>query len=103
MELKDFIAETIKHVTDGVLEGNNYVIEKSKSEEGVRSGYITIDFDIGITTNKEDKDDIGGKISVVEIFNVGASKSNISSTTNQNRIKFNVLVNIKTNNIPMVI
>jgi len=103
MELKEFIAETIKHVTDGVLEGNAYVIDKNKSDEGVRSGYVDIDFDIAITTNKEDKGDLGGKISVVEIFSAGGTKSKTSSTSNQNRIKFNVLVNIKTNDIPIVI
>ncbi len=103
MELKEFIAETIKHVTDGVLEGDEYVKEKSKSKEGVRQRYTSIEFDIAITTNKEDKDDIGGKISVVEIFNAGASKSKISSTFNQNRIKFSLDLNIKTNDIPIVI
>ena len=101
MELKEFIAETIKHITDGLLEGDEYVKEKSKSKEGVRQRYTSIEFDIAITTNKEDKDDIGGKISVVEIFNAGASQSTISSISNQNRIKFSIDINIKTNDSPI--
>lgn len=103
MELKEFIAETIKHVTDGVFQGNDYVIQRNKSDEGVKSGYINIQFDIAVATNKEDKSDLGGKISVVEIFNAGVSKSNTSSSLSQNRIMFDVVVNVKTNDIPIVI
>lgn len=97
MELKDFISNTIKQITDGILEGNQYVKEESGSEEGIRNGYTKIDFDIAVTSNEENKDDLGGKISVVQVFNVGASTSKSSSTLNQNRIKFDVMASIKTN------
>lgn len=96
MELKDFISETIKQITDGILEGSSYVKEKSNSTEGVRNEYTKIDFDIAITTNENNKDDLSGKISVVQVFNVGASSSKFASTTSQNRIKFQVLAHIKT-------
>ncbi|SRR5690554_171602 len=101
MELKEFISETIKNITDGVLEGNDYVKERSKSKEGVRSGYVNIDFDIAITTSEEGKGEIGGKISVVEVFNAGGSKSKTSYSSNQNRVQFSVHVNIKTNDLPL--
>lgn len=96
MELKDFITETLKQITDGILEGSNYVREKSKSTEGVRDQYTKVDFDIAVTTNEEEKDKIGGKVSVVQIFNAGASSENTNKTSNYNRIKFNLLVHVKT-------
>lgn len=96
MELKDFISETIKQITDGILEGSSYVKERSKSSEGVSDGYTKIDFDIAITTNEENKDDFGGKVSVVQVFSAGGSTSKLASTLSQNRIKFQVLAHIKT-------
>jgi len=96
MELKDFISETIKQITDGILEGNLYVKEKSNSSEGIRDQYTKIDFDIAISTNEENKNDVGGKVTVVQVFNARASSSTASTTTNQNRIKFEVLAAINT-------
>lgn len=96
MELKDFISETIKQITDGILDGSSYVKEKSKSSEGIRDQYTKIDFDIAITTNEENKDDLGGKVSVVQVFSAGASKSKSASTSSQNRIRFEVLAHVKT-------
>ncbi len=96
MELKDFISETIKQITDGILEGNSYIKEKSNSGEGIRDQYTKIDFDIAITTNEENKDDVGGKVSVVQVFSAGGSTSKSASTSSQNRIKFDVLAYIKT-------
>ncbi len=96
MELKDFISETIKQITDGILEGNSYVKEKSNSSEGVRNQYTKIDFDIAITSNEENKDDLGGKVSVVQVFSAGASTTKSASTSSQNRIKFEVLAAINT-------
>ena len=95
MELKDFISETIKQITDGVLEGSSYVKLKSNSS-GIKDQYTKIDFDIAITTNEENKDDLGGKVSVVQVFSAGASTSKSASTSSQNRIKFEVLAHIKT-------
>ena len=97
MELKDFISETIKQITDGILEGNTHVKEKSNSSEGIKNGYTTIDFDIAVTTNEGNKDDLGGKVSVVQIFSAGASTSKSTSISSQNRIKFQVMAHIKTN------
>jgi hypothetical protein len=96
MELKDFISGTIKEITDGILEGDKYVKDKSKNSEGVRSQYTKINFDVGVTTNEEEKGSIGGKVSVIQIFNVGASTENASKVSNFNRIQFELLINVKT-------
>lgn len=96
MELKEFIAETIKHVTDGILEGNTYIKKKSNSSEGIRSDYTKINFDIAITSNEENKGELGGKVSVVQVLNIGASNSKLTSTSSHNRIQFEVLALVKT-------
>jgi len=96
MELKYIISETIKQITDGILEGSSYVKEKSNSTEGIRDQYTKIDFDIAITTNEEKKGDLGGKVSVVQVFSAGASTSKSASTSSENRIKFEVLAHINT-------
>lgn len=96
MELKDFISETIKQIADGILEGNSYIKKKSNIDEGIRDQYTKIDFDIAITTNEENKDNLGGKVSVVQVFSAGASTSKSASTSSQNRIQFEILAHIKT-------
>lgn len=96
MELKDFIAGTIMQITDGILEGDKYVKEKARTGEGVRSQYTTVKFDIGVTINEEHKDEFGGKVSVVQVLNIGGSKSKLSNSTNENRIQFDLLINVKT-------
>lgn len=96
MELKDFISETIKQIADGIWEGNSYLKTKSGSSEGIKSQYTKIDFDIAVSSNEQNKDDIGGKISVIQVFNARASTSKSASTYNENRIKFEVLAHIKT-------
>lgn len=97
MELKEFIAETVKQITDGMLEGSEYVKEKSGSEEGIQSCYTEVSFDVAVTTRDEDKNNLGGKVSVVQVFNAGASSENLSATSNQTRIQFSILLNVKTN------
>jgi len=96
MELKDFIAGTIKQVTDGILEGDKYVKEKANTSEGVRSQYTTVKFDVGVSVNEEHKDEYGGKVSVVQVLNIGGSKSKLSNSTSENRIQFEILINVKT-------
>lgn len=96
MELKDFISGTIKQITDGILEGDKYIKAESKTTEGVRSQYTKINFDIGVTNNEEHKGEFGGKISVVQVFNVGGNTSKNINTSNQNRIQFEIFINVKT-------
>ncbi|RED22456.1 hypothetical protein BD847_3085 [Flavobacterium cutihirudinis] len=94
MELKEFISESIKQITDGLIEGHNYIKQKSPTSEGVENGYRKIHFDIGVQSNEGNKDDIGGKITVSQIFQVGGKTESSSSTINTNRIQFDVLIAI---------
>lgn len=94
MELKDFISESIKQITDGLLEGNRYIKEKAPSSDGVRNDYRKINFDIGVQSSEGNKGDVGGKITVANIFQAGAKTESNSSIINTNRIQFDVLIHI---------
>ena len=97
MELKDFISESIKQIADGLIEGHQYIKEKSPGSEGVSSGNKRINFDIGVQSSEGNKDDAGGKITVAQIFQIGGNSESSSSIINTNRIQFNVDVHVKHN------
>lgn len=94
MELKEFISESIKQITDGLIDGHNYIKEKSPQSEGIRSDYRKIHFDIGVQSNEGNKGEIGGKITVAQIFQAGGKTENSASIINTNRIQFEVLLAI---------
>jgi hypothetical protein len=96
MELKEFISNTIAQITDGILEGDKYVKEKTGGTEGVRSQYTEVNFDVAVSTHDEEKNELGGKISVVQLFNVGGSSTESNKNSNHNRIQFEILVNVET-------
>ncbi|QDW21821.1 hypothetical protein [Flavobacterium sp. KBS0721] len=94
MELKDFISESIKQITDGLIEGHKYIKEKSPVSEGVRNSTKVIKFDIGVQSSEGSKDDVGGKITVAQIFQVGGKSESNASLINTNRIQFEILLGI---------
>lgn len=96
MELKKFVAETIKQITDGLIEGNDYIIEKTKDSEGVRGDYKKVNFDVAVTTNESGKDNIGGGIFVAQIFKAGASSELSNFTSNTSRVQFEVSIHVST-------
>src|SRR5690606_38686378 len=95
MELKEFVAESIKQIVDGLVEANEYILEKTNSSEGVRSDYKKINFDVAVTTNEGEKDKLGGGIFIAQVFKAGVSSELTSVTSNTSRINFEVLVNTK--------
>ncbi len=97
MELKEFIAETIKQIADGLVEGSNHIKNSYVGSEGVESGYKTIKFDVAITTIEEDKVGAGGKIAIAQVFSIGANGENSSKATNYNRVQFETFIQVKTN------
>lgn len=94
MELKEFISESIKQITDGLIEGHDYIKKKSPRSDGIENGYRKIHFDIGVQSSEGSTDDIGGKITVAQIFQVGGKSESNISTINTNRIQFDVLIAI---------
>ncbi len=94
MELKEFVSNTIKQIADGLQEANTYI--KEKGGEGVENGYKRITFDVAVTTTDEDKNGIGGKITVAKIFNAGADSETLSNKTQYSRVEFNTLIHVNT-------
>jgi len=94
MELKEFISESIKQITDGLVEGHKYIKGKSPKSEGISNGYRKINFDIGVQSSEGDKADVGAKITVAQVFQVGGKTESNSSIINTNRIQFDVLISI---------
>lgn len=94
MDLKEFISESIKQITDGLIESHDYIKNKSAESEGVESGYRRINFDIAVQSKEGNQNDVGGKITVAQIFQVGAKSGTNSFTQNVNRIQFDVLIHI---------
>lgn len=96
MELNEFISQTIKQITDGLIEGSQYIKEKSSGSEGVRDDYTRVNFDVAVTTNEGEKDKIGGKVSVAQIFSAGGSTESSNTTSNSSRIQFDILIHVRT-------
>ena len=94
MELKQFVSETIKQITDGLLDGDKYIKEKYNGI-GLRNQSTKVRFDVAVTTNEEEKTDLGGKINVVKVFSAGASNESINKTSNYSRVEFEIFMNVK--------
>lgn len=94
MELKDFISESIKQITDGLIEGHQYIKEKTSDSDGVRDEYKKINFDIGVQSSEGNKGGAGGKITVAQVFQVGGNTESNSSIINTNRIRFDVNIHV---------
>ena len=106
MKLKDFVAETLKEIVDGVLEAQDYYIDKGgsvnskditfKSDQGVmmydRETYQPaqlIEFDVAITATEgtETKGGIGVFVGAIGLGSQGKSDTSNSSSS---RIKFSI-------------
>jgi len=96
MELKDFIAQTIKQVAEGVAEGHKYVVDNQLAT-GVDDGKATtIVFDVAVLTDEESKSGGSGKIAVASVLHAVGGKEVSLKNTNQSRIQFNLNVYLKT-------
>lgn len=95
MELKVFVAQTIKEVIEGIVEAQRQIIP---SLDFANDGYIQIghdtrmediEFDISVTSSESSGDEkkAGVFIKVVDVGVKNNSSNNISST---NRIKFKI-------------
>jgi hypothetical protein len=91
MELKTFIEETIKAVTDGIRAGDKH-IKQATGQDDVRftGTAMAVTFDIGVSVNNAERGSVGAGIKVVEIFNAGGNTESEKSSTLSNRIQFTV-------------
>lgn len=95
MELKDFISQTMVQITDGITSGNKYLQSTEKKGE-IDQGYMRVNFDVAVSVSEESQNDKGGKITVVNLFQGGASKSDTAKTSSESRIQFSILMSVNT-------
>jgi hypothetical protein len=95
MELKEFIAETIKQIAEGTEEGDAY-IKNNKSGIGIMRSLdgIPVKFDIAVTSGTEKASEIGGKITVANVFSAGGKKGNKEANSNFSRIQFELILRL---------
>jgi len=55
MELRDFIKETIIQITDGIIEGNEYIVKNDFGSGVSDSKGKEVNFDIAVNTDEEEK------------------------------------------------
>lgn len=94
MELKEFIKQTIIQITDGLVEGHKYVDENDFGSGISDSSGKEISFDVAVTSNDEETTGIGGKISIANVFNVGAKGESTTKATNVSRIQFKTYLHL---------
>lgn len=94
MELKEFIATTIKQVVEGVVDAQDYMSKERinavvNAQRGARIDK-TIEFDIAVTVNESSSTSAGGGITVASIINAGGKKQVESMEQSISRVKFSV-------------
>ena len=106
MKLKDFVAETLKEIVDGVVEAQTHYTEKGgsvnsknltfRTDQGLQMWDVdsgqpaqSVDFDVAVTTveGAETKGGIGVFVGAVGVGSQGKSDA---SNTSSSRIKFSV-------------
>lgn len=93
MELREFIAEALLSITQGVEDANKQIqrfeLSGSKHEKGA-SGEI-VEFDIALQVDKSSRQGASGKIGISAV-GIGGQIEATSSSQNQHRLKFRVFV-----------
>jgi hypothetical protein len=107
MDLKDFVADVISQITDGVIEAINRhdlknipgrvnpAFQGPGGEYDYKRGVQNIDFDISVTVSAKKEASGGFKVSVL---NLGGAKSHEDTTTN--KIKFTIPVSLPHHSVP---
>ena len=101
MDLKDFVADVISQIQDGVTEairrhderGTVGRINPKFSQDDWKDLVQKIDFDIAITTSGKISGEGGGRVQVY-FFNAGAKQSKSHESSMTNRIKFTIPVSL---------
>lgn len=109
MELKDFVAETLKEILLGVAEaqklpehGKNVVPtgtghakypSDSNAVNDLSCAYTVVKFDVAVTAENEDSVKAGGGIKIA-VVSLGAGGETISKNSSVTRIQFSVPVRL---------
>ena len=106
MELKDFVAETIVQISDGIEEAQKQLKEKGSETNvnpymtkdnsgkwvtgGRRENVEVIEFDVAILANEGTETKAGIGITVASVLNLDAGGASNQTTGTESRIKFKV-------------
>lgn len=100
MELKEFIAQTIIQITDGLRDGHQYVID-NKYGQGIHGTFSReVTFDIAVSSNEEESSGVKGVIAVARILSAGAQENSKSISSNVSRIQFKISLHVETKQKP---
>ena len=111
MNLSRFVSLAITEIAKGIeqakseLGGADVLINPITNDKGFVStdqknwcrAVQMVEFDLSVTASTESSDDVGGKISIVNLFSIGGKTVEAKSNLETSRIKFSVPVSFPTN------
>jgi hypothetical protein len=116
MDLKDFIKNTITSISLAIqqsqdeLQDKDVIVNPEKVEIGKNGEKLlrndgwryvqNLEFDILVGVEEKQGGDGIAELKVAGIFNIGGGASDINTSQNQNRIKFNIPVAFSTTKTP---
>ena len=93
MELKELIKTSIIQIADGLSAGSEHIKSANKGTGNSSGRFITVDFDVAVTSGEEDKTGLGGKITIANLVNFGGNNEVSIKNTSFSRIQFSVPLN----------
>ena len=116
MDLNDFIKNTISSISDAIVESQDELKDKgvivnpeklgidkdgNKALLSDGSRYVqNLDFDVLISVEDKQGDDLGGGLKIAGLLNIGGGISDESINKNHNRIKFTIPIAFSTTPTP---
>ena len=110
MELKEFVAQTLQQIGDGVIAAQKYSEGKGvainpihlpvlTNQKDARIMYFSedspvfpVEFDVALTVTEDSRTKAGGGITVATIFKAGAGTESANASQTYSRVKFMVPV-----------
>ncbi len=74
---------------------------KNKYGTGIRGGATKINFDVAISSDESNTNNVGGSITVATVFNAGGKHESEKKYSNLNRIQFITVLDIITDGKPL--
>jgi hypothetical protein len=93
MDIKEFIAETLKQIIDGVVDAQKYAKNKNAVIVPWHDSQKVVDFDVAVTV--ADSKETGGKAGI-SVWSIGANINRTSecSSSTTSRIRFEIPVEL---------
>ena len=90
MELKDFVAQTLVQIVEGIDQANDSLSNKSAFvvSSNIKTYVSNVDFDVAINIQDSQSKTGGANIEVFSVLNIGGKGEKGLIDTSTNRIKF---------------